>query len=419
MTRKLEERRRSKRIGLEAPVILENATGVTRDVSRLGVFFWKRGVFAYGDSIRFSIERPNGSGKVMQKCRGAVVRTEPRGDDVGVAVNIIESATEPVPKEPGGAALTIEPVASEAGGTATVMELAPSEPSGSAPAVEPVQNEASGAARAIESMPHEPVGTAPPMEPVANEPTTTAPAIEPLSEKPSGSVPATEPVPNQSSGTAPVTAPPGPSTDTSEQRSELPASVIETVKRWSVLLRAKAFEAREELQGQEVLVWHIPSVPETRIAQSRRVTVCSVTVDGLASNVSWVLARNGMRGGSLQAMERLVSNREADVSRNAAASELGMTTDSVSSSTPNDRGGVRIELTIHVVETSTGRGKPQKAPVPKIVIGMAPEPGGDRQRDLREDYSPQKSYSDPTKAFEAFLALAVESAILMNLDPHQ
>lgn len=84
------------------PVILENATAVTRDTSASGVFFWKHGTFMYGDSIRFSIERNTGSGRILQKCRGVVVRTEPRDNGVGVAARITESTMEPVPVHVSG-----------------------------------------------------------------------------------------------------------------------------------------------------------------------------------------------------------------------------------------------------------------------------------------------------------------------------
>jgi hypothetical protein len=90
------EKRRNKRVGVAVPVILENATGVTRDVSTSGVFFWKRGTFIYGESISFSMERKTESGKFMLKCRGVVARTEPRGDDVGVAVRITKTVMEPI-----------------------------------------------------------------------------------------------------------------------------------------------------------------------------------------------------------------------------------------------------------------------------------------------------------------------------------
>jgi len=94
MTGLRAERRRSKRIDVVLPVILENAVGVTRDVSASGVFFWKSGPSICGESISFSMARKIESGKVLLKCRGVVVRTEPCGDDVGVAVRI--TAVEPI-----------------------------------------------------------------------------------------------------------------------------------------------------------------------------------------------------------------------------------------------------------------------------------------------------------------------------------
>ncbi|MDH3287535.1 MAG: PilZ domain-containing protein [Betaproteobacteria bacterium] len=96
VTGRLAERRRNKRIDVALPVILENATGVTRDVSASGVFFWKSGTFIYGESISFSMKRKTESGKFMLKCRGVVARTEPRGNDVGVAVRITKTAMEPI-----------------------------------------------------------------------------------------------------------------------------------------------------------------------------------------------------------------------------------------------------------------------------------------------------------------------------------
>jgi hypothetical protein len=96
MTERQLEKRRSNRIDVALPVILENATGVTRDVSASGVFFWKRGTFVYGESISFSMERKTESGKFMQKCQGVVARTEPRDNDVGVAVRITKTAMEPI-----------------------------------------------------------------------------------------------------------------------------------------------------------------------------------------------------------------------------------------------------------------------------------------------------------------------------------
>jgi hypothetical protein len=87
------EKRRDRRIDIALPVILENATGVTRNVSSSGVFFWISGTYALGDVINFAMGRRTESGEFMLKCRGVVFRTEQRGNDVGVAVRVAKTAT--------------------------------------------------------------------------------------------------------------------------------------------------------------------------------------------------------------------------------------------------------------------------------------------------------------------------------------
>ena len=96
MTAGLAERRRNKRINVALPVFLDKAMGVTRDVSASGVFFRVSDMYAPGDVISFSIGRKTASGKFMLKCRGDVVRAEPSGNEVGVAVRITEPVVEPV-----------------------------------------------------------------------------------------------------------------------------------------------------------------------------------------------------------------------------------------------------------------------------------------------------------------------------------
>jgi len=89
------EKRRQSRIHTALPVLLENATGVTRDVSPWDVFFWTDGgAFTAGDRISFAIQirRPAGSMRLI--CRGDIVRTEKHEAMLGVAVRITESALE-------------------------------------------------------------------------------------------------------------------------------------------------------------------------------------------------------------------------------------------------------------------------------------------------------------------------------------
>ena len=92
MTARNPEKRRDQRIHTALPVFLENATGVTRDVSASGVFFWTEGTRASGELISFEVEISRPAGRMTLKCRGDIVRTEPRDATVGVAVRITESA---------------------------------------------------------------------------------------------------------------------------------------------------------------------------------------------------------------------------------------------------------------------------------------------------------------------------------------
>ena len=92
----LPERRRNKRINVALPVSLDKAMGVTRNVSASGVFFWISGMYALGDVISFSIGRKTASGKFMLKCRGDVIRADPCGNKVGVAVRITEPVVAPL-----------------------------------------------------------------------------------------------------------------------------------------------------------------------------------------------------------------------------------------------------------------------------------------------------------------------------------
>ncbi len=96
VTAGLPKKRRDKRINVVLPVIMENATGDTRDVSASGVFFWLNGTCALGYAISFAMGRKAHSGEFLLKCRGVGFRTEPRGEEIGVAVRITEPAMERV-----------------------------------------------------------------------------------------------------------------------------------------------------------------------------------------------------------------------------------------------------------------------------------------------------------------------------------
>ena len=290
------------------PVILENARAVTRDASASGVFFWKRGTFMYGDSIRFAIERMTESGRMLQKCRGVVIRTEPDDHGVGVAARITESTTVPMP----------------------VPMTVPMPTAIPMPAVMPI------------TVPR-PVGGIDLLRPTRDEPR-----------------------------------------DVTLSRDDALVSAIETAKRWSSLLRKKALEARDELRDQQMLEWEIPSAADVATAPDHRVRVCSVTALGLGPDESPVSGNGAIPGASYR-------------------------------TSPHGGSGVRIELGIFVANASRDDRGSGKAPLPRIVVRTT-SVRDEARREPDENCYEQVSYSDPTRAFEAFLAVAGESAFLINLD---
>jgi len=90
------ENRREERVSTSLPVNLGSTTGVTRDVSASGICFETDESYAVGSPISFEVQMDAPGGKMVLKCRGEIVRVEPRGGRVGVAVKIMESKLEAV-----------------------------------------------------------------------------------------------------------------------------------------------------------------------------------------------------------------------------------------------------------------------------------------------------------------------------------
>ena len=84
------EQRRALRYPLEPPIEVEGAMGRTRDFSSSGVFFETDRALAPGAPIEFSLVlgRVSPGLQLRLDCEGRIVRTVPRGDQLGVAVAI-------------------------------------------------------------------------------------------------------------------------------------------------------------------------------------------------------------------------------------------------------------------------------------------------------------------------------------------
>jgi PilZ domain len=89
-TLEFPDRRKAPRFRVALPVELVEGKGVTRDLSAGGVFFETDRVFGLGEAIQFALvlEYIDPGRPVRLQCRGRVVRLEPRGNTMGVAVAI-------------------------------------------------------------------------------------------------------------------------------------------------------------------------------------------------------------------------------------------------------------------------------------------------------------------------------------------
>ena len=100
MKKKGANQRAEERVSAAWPVDLGAATGVTCDVSASGMFFETDATYALGNEITFAVELDTPGGKLLLRCRGSIVRLEPRENRVGVAVKITESRLEVLGSQP-------------------------------------------------------------------------------------------------------------------------------------------------------------------------------------------------------------------------------------------------------------------------------------------------------------------------------
>lgn len=75
---------------------LQKAKGITRDISASGIFFETDANYRLESTIDFEWDFDTPQGTMTLRCQGNIVRVEPRGTRVGVAVNITESTIEPI-----------------------------------------------------------------------------------------------------------------------------------------------------------------------------------------------------------------------------------------------------------------------------------------------------------------------------------
>jgi hypothetical protein len=84
------ERRKSTRFQIKLSVEFDKGTGVTRDFSGSGVYFETDQSFSPSDPLEFfmNLKHSDLGSQTRVRCRGQVVRVEPLGERMGIAVAI-------------------------------------------------------------------------------------------------------------------------------------------------------------------------------------------------------------------------------------------------------------------------------------------------------------------------------------------
>ena len=102
MTPKKKNHRREERLDAVMPVQLENALGVTRDISASGMFLEMDATYAVGSTIEVALDLMMPWGKALFRCTGKVIRMERRQKRVGIAVQFTDVLPEAAakPKSP-------------------------------------------------------------------------------------------------------------------------------------------------------------------------------------------------------------------------------------------------------------------------------------------------------------------------------
>jgi hypothetical protein len=193
------------------------------------------------------------------------------------------------------------------------------------------------------------------------------------------------------------------------------ASAIETVNRWSSLIRHKALQISQELRGEVTLKWDIPPNAETNENPSRLVPVCSVTVVSLFSKEPLALWRSDIRGGIYGDLD--LSRAIGEPEKQEAG--IGEKSEFVRWKERDDGRIGHIELMVHVEHAMPHDRERGIAPLPKVIVRATPIRYDDYHQNFETKYHREKSYRDPEEAFEVFLALVVENAKVPQYDVRQ
>ncbi len=169
---------------------------------------------------------------------------------------------------------------------------------------------------------------------------------------------------------------------------------------WFTLIRNMALQAAAELRDEDILKWDIPEKIELAWIGSQYQTFCSVLVVSRFSKEPLALSRSGIQGGTYG---------DLDLSR-AIDKPHFMKSGSVRWKELDDGRVGRVTLLGYIDHDSPGSRKRGITPSPRVIMRATPIEYKDSRQNFEDKYDREKSFSDPTEAFEVFLAVVVENA---------
>jgi hypothetical protein len=178
------------------------------------------------------------------------------------------------------------------------------------------------------------------------------------------------------------------------------ARAKQVISEWFTLIRNRALQAAAELRDEDILQWEISETIEIGRIGSQYQTLCSVLVVSRFSKEPLALWRSDLRGGIYG---------DLDLSR-AIDKPHFMKSGSVRWKELDDGRVGRVTLLGYIDHDSPGSRERGRKPSPRVIVRATPIEYDDYHQNFKERSDREKSFSDPTEAFEVFLAVVVENA---------
>jgi Tfp pilus assembly protein PilZ len=91
-----KEKRAEERVAAVLPAGVGGAAAMLHNVSASGMYLETDAEYAVGSTVDLALDLDTPWGQVMVRCQGRIVRLQPHDHKVGVAVQFVDGAAEPL-----------------------------------------------------------------------------------------------------------------------------------------------------------------------------------------------------------------------------------------------------------------------------------------------------------------------------------